>query len=116
MNKISQKINNSSYLYESVAVWANSLNKGDNVGLVVGATAPEELSAVRNIVPDLPLLIPGVGAQGGDLEHSIKVGNSSSIGLINISRSISFAGDLSESAIRSSAESFVSRMNKAIRG
>ena len=112
----SQKINNSSYLYESVAVWANSLNKGDNVGLVVGATAPEELSAVRNIVPDLPLLIPGVGAQGGDLEHSIKVGYSSSIGLINISRSISFAGDLSESAIRSSAESFVSRMNKAIHG
>ena len=112
----SQKINNSSYLYESVAVWANSLNKGDNVGLVVGATAPEELSAVRNIVPDLPLLIPGVGAQGGDLEHSIKVGNSSGIGLINISRSISFAGDLSESAIRSSAESFVSRMNKAIHG
>ena len=48
----SQKINNKSYLYESVAVWANSLNKGDNVGLVVGATAPEELSTVRNIVRD----------------------------------------------------------------
>ena len=110
-----QKINDGLYLYENIAMWANGLNKADNVGLVVGATAPEELTAVRNIVPDLPLLIPGVGTQGGDLEHSVRVGNMSGIGLINVSRSISFAGDLSESAIRNSAEDFVSRMNKAIR-
>jgi orotidine-5'-phosphate decarboxylase len=82
----------------------------------VGATAPEELSAIRSLSPDLPLLIPGVGAQGGDLSHSIRVGNSSSIGIINVSRSISFAGDMSESAIRNSAESYVTKMNIALNG
>ena len=80
----------------------------------MGATAPEELSAIRGFSPDLPLLIPGVGAQGGDLSHSVRVGNSSSIGMINISRAISFAGDMSESAIRNSAESYVSKMNRAL--
>ena len=109
-----KKINNDLYLYQEIALWANKLNEADNVGLVVGATAPEELTAVRDIAPDLPLLIPGVGAQGGDLEHSVRVGNKSSVGLINISRSISFAGDLSESSIRDSAKSFVSKMNEAI--
>ena len=44
----------------------------DNVGLVVGATAPDELDRIRSIVPDASLLIPGVGAQGGDLAHSLK--------------------------------------------
>ena len=112
----SKKLDNDSFLYESVALWANTLNKYNNVGLVVGATAPEELSAVRSISPDLPLLIPGVGAQGGDLSHSIRAGNSSSIGIINISRSISFAGDMSESAIRNSAESYVKKMNIALNG
>ena len=43
------------------------------------------------ISPDLPLLIPGVGAQGGDLEQSVKLGNQSSCALVNISRGISFA-------------------------
>jgi len=112
----SKKLVNDSFLYESVALWANTLNKYNNVGLVVGATAPEELSIIRNLAPDLPLLIPGVGSQGGDLGHSIRVGNSSSIGMINVSRSISFAGDMSESAIRNSAESYVTKMNIALNG
>ena len=112
----SKKLEDDSFLYDSVALWANTLNKNNNVGLVVGATAPEELSAIRSLSPDLPLLIPGVGAQGGDLSHSIRAGNSSSIGIINISRSISFAGDMSESAIRNSAESYVTKMNIALNG
>jgi len=109
-----KKLESDSFLYESVALWANKLNKYNNVGLVVGATAPEELYSIRKLAPDLPLLIPGVGAQGGDLIHSVRVGNSSSIGMINVSRSISFAGDLSKSAIRSSAESYVTKMNRAL--
>ena len=110
----SRKLDDDSFLYKSVALWANTLNKYNNVGLVVGATAPEELSVIRVFCPDLPLLIPGVGAQGGDLSHSIRVGNSSSIGMINVSRAISFAGDMSESAIRNSAESYVAKMNRAL--
>ena len=107
-------IKNNKRLYESVALWANSLNTNDNIGLVVGATAPEELSAVRNIAPELPLLIPGIGEQGGNLEQSIRVGNSTGIGIINVSRSISFAGNLSKSDIRKSAVDYVSRMNEAL--
>tara|TARA_B100000424_G_scaffold271255_1_gene273214 strand:- start:5529 stop:6326 length:798 start_codon:yes stop_codon:yes gene_type:complete len=105
---------NNTTLYESVALWAKSLNKEDNIGLVVGATAPEELSAVRSLAPELPLLIPGIGAQGGDLEKSIRVSNSTGIGIINVSRSISFAGNLSKSEIRKSAITYVSKMNEAL--
>ena len=110
----SKKLEDDSFLYKRVALWANTLNKYNNVGLVVGATAPEELSAIRGFSPDLPLLIPGVGAQGGDLSHSVRVGNASSIGMINISRAISFAGNMSELAIRKSAESYVAKMNRAL--
>ncbi|HIA94460.1 MAG TPA: orotidine-5'-phosphate decarboxylase [Candidatus Marinimicrobia bacterium] len=101
-------------LYLKVAEWANGLNEKDNIGLVVGATAPEELTHIREISPDLSLLIPGVGAQGGDLEHSVKVGNQTGVGLINVSRGISFAGDMSENAIRSAAEDYLNQMRKAI--
>ena len=97
-------------LYERVAIWANGINAKDNVGLVVGATAPEELTRIRKIAPDLSMLIPGVGAQGGDLEHSVRVGNQTSVGIINVSRGICFAGDHSGSAIRNAAESYVAKM------
>lgn len=103
-----------SSLYEKVAHWANGLNENNNVGLVVGATAPEELSKVREISPDLSLLIPGVGAQGGDLDHSLTVGNQTGVGLINVSRSISFAGDMSEIDIRSAAEEYVQGMRQSV--
>ena len=103
-------------LYEKVAAWAGALNDKDNVGLVAGATAPEELTRIREIVPDLSLLIPGVGAQGGDLEHSVRVGNQSGVGIINVSRGICFAGDHSTSAIRSTAESYVSQMKTVLHG
>ena len=108
-------LSDDSKLYEKVAMWANGLNDKNNVGLVVGATAPEELTRIREISPDLSMLIPGVGAQGGDLEHSVKVGNQSSVGLINISRGISFAGDMSEKAIRSAAEEYVNKMRNCIK-
>ena len=108
-------LSDDSKLYEKVAMWANGLNDKNNVGLVVGATAPEELTRIREISPDISMLIPGVGAQGGDLEHSVKVGNQSGVGLINISRGISFAGDMSEKAIRSAAEEYVNKMRNCIK-
>ena len=64
-------------------------NKNKNCGLVVGATYPEELKKVRQMAPDLPFLIPGVGAQGGDIQKVFE--NSGPSSLINISRSVIFA-------------------------
>jgi len=80
-------------VYEKVAALADLWNRNDNVGLVVGATAPEELEAVRGLVPDLPFLVPGVGAQGGDAEAAVEYGLADGVGLVNSSRGIIFAGE-----------------------
>jgi orotidine-5'-phosphate decarboxylase len=84
-------------LYERVAALAELWNRNDNVGLVVGATAPEELAEVREQVPDLPFLVPGVGAQGGDAEAAVEHGlvevDGVDVGLVNSSRGIIFAGE-----------------------
>jgi orotidine-5'-phosphate decarboxylase len=71
-----------------------------SVGLVVGATYPEQLAAVRGRVGDQPILLPGVGAQGGDLAASLQVGrNSVDTGLIcSASRSVLFASSGSDYA------------------
>ena len=91
-------------LYEVVARravedWATRAN----VGLVVGATKPEELRRVREIVGDLPLLVPGVGAQGGDASAVVRNGRTTDgTGLIvNSSRAIIYAasgGDYADAA------------------
>ena len=78
-------------LYQTVARRVKAWNTNDNCGLVVGATKPAEIKTIRGIVGDLPLLIPGVGAQGGDLELSVKYGGRR--GIINASRSIIYADD-----------------------
>lgn len=81
------------HLYERVADLAAEWNDRDNVGLVVGATASDELEMVRDRVPDLPFLVPGVGAQGGDAEAAVEFGLADSVGLVNSSRGIIFAGE-----------------------
>lgn len=70
-------------------------NANDNCMLVVGATYPEELRQVRALVGDMPLLVPGIGAQGGDVEATVKAGlDSQGRGLIlNSARGIIFADD-----------------------
>jgi len=55
-------------LHERVARLATRWGPGGTVGLVVGATAPEELATIRRVAPGLPFLVPGVGAQGGAIE------------------------------------------------
>ncbi|MEF8851648.1 MAG: orotidine-5'-phosphate decarboxylase [Haloarculaceae archaeon] len=80
-------------VYERVAELAADWNEHGNVGLVVGATAPEELEEVRETVPDLPFLVPGVGAQGGDAEAAVAYGLADGVGLVNSSRGIIFAGE-----------------------
>ena len=62
------------FLFEMVAHKANQWNTHDNIGLVVGATYPEELRLIRQSYPDMPLLIPGIGTQGGDLASTVRYG------------------------------------------
>jgi len=75
-------------------------NKNKNCMLVVGATYPEEMKKIRNIAPDMTFLVPGIGAQGGDLESVMKFGsNSEGLGLIiNSSRGIIFSENPKEEA------------------
>ena len=62
-------------LYEHIAAQAQGpWNKNGQLGLVVGATYPEEIARVRQLAPTLPLLIPGVGAQGGDAVATVRAG------------------------------------------
>ena len=101
---------NGKRLFETVAEYCAGLNKNDNVGLVVGATVPKEIDIVRQHAPGLPLLIPGVGVQGGELQASLTAGNTNGVALINVSRGISFAGDQSFEAINIAAKDYIDKM------
>ena len=100
-------------LYEHVAKLAQGpWNLNGQLGLVVGATYPAEIERVRSLAPTLPLLIPGVGAQGGDAVATIKAGyrqtNGATTGavIVNSSRAILYAssGDDFAQAARKEAE------------
>lgn len=87
-------------LYARVARLAGSWGPGGTVGLVVGATAPAELANVRAIAPGLAFLVPGVGAQGGDVEAVLEAGPATAPDrrswpggglLVNVSRGIADA-------------------------
>ena len=83
-------------LFQRVAQQATDhWNENLNVLLVVGATYPEELAQIRGIVGDMPLLIPGIGAQGGDVQATLQAGlRADGLGLIiSSSRGIIYAGD-----------------------
>lgn len=86
--------------YEVVAQHVKDWNTNGNCAVVVGATYPEELKTVREIVGDMPILVPGIGVQGGDLEATIKNGlNSQKQGLIiSSSRGIIFADNPKQAA------------------
>lgn len=85
-------------LYEHLARLAQTeWNKNGQLGLVVGATYPEEIERVRELAPTLPLLIPGVGAQGGDAAATVKAGwrgdaqGSTGPIIVNSSRAVLYA-------------------------
>ena len=82
-------------MYEHVAITATKWNDNGNVGLVVGATYPDELERVRDLCPDMPILIPGVGTQEGSLERSVAVGidEHGRNAIVNASRGVIYAGD-----------------------
>ncbi len=87
-------------LFEIVAEKARQWNKHGNVGLVVGATYPEELRRIRQLCPDMWLLVPGVGVQGGEVEATVKNGVDEHGGkaIINSSRQILYASGGSDFA------------------
>ncbi len=92
-------------VYMRLARGLSELPARGNLGLVVGATAPEQLGSVRRVCPDAPILIPGVGAQGGDLEESVRHGVDANgrLAIINSARGIIYASsgpDYAEAARR----------------
>ena len=86
-------------LYEWMAIRSSEWNTNGNLGLVMGATSPDQLRTVRRRCPGMPILIPGIGAQGGELEAAVKNGIARSADgqaaslnvLINSARGIIFA-------------------------
>jgi orotidine-5'-phosphate decarboxylase len=101
-------------LYEKIVRKAKQWNTHQNIGLVIGATHPIELKTVRKIVPDMPILIPGIGKQGGDLRSGIRFGcdKHGQLALINASRSILYASSGKDFAEAARAEA--ARMVKEI--
>jgi len=90
-------------LYLHVAkLAAQKWNSSGQISLVVGATFPEEIAKVRAIVGDMPLLIPGIGAQGGDIDATVKAGRIAGAPgtgmIINSSRAILYASSGSDFA------------------
>ena len=83
------------HVYEKVASLASKWNRNDNLGLVVGATQPEAMQRVRTIAPELWILAPGVGVQGGELDAALQSGlRPDGMGLlVTISRGISRSTD-----------------------
>lgn len=99
------------YVAEKVAYW----DKEQNLGLVVGATHPEQLADIRKAAGDCPILIPGVGAQGGSLDLAARAGTDDfkKLALINVSRSIIYAssGDDFDKMARAEVERLNSKIN-----
>ena len=106
-------------LFERVAEGALAWNRRGNVGLVVGATYPDDLATVRSICPLMPVLLPGVGAQGGALRASVAAGVDSSGRnlVVSSSRGILYASRdpaRFQEAARSAAEELRGKINQAL--
>jgi orotidine-5'-phosphate decarboxylase len=104
-------------LFVHVARRAVSWDRHGTLGLVVGATYPADVAAVRQVAPRAPILLPGVGAQAGDLERSVQAGMDADGGgaIVNASRTILYASNGSDwqSAARAEASRLRSAINAA---
>lgn len=104
-------------LYLKIAQKVQEWNIHNNCGLVVGATQGEALATIRAIVPQMWFLVPGIGAQGGDLKTVIKLGSSSAKNpklVINVSRNVIYASsgkDFAQAAAKNAAD-FREQINK----
>ena len=89
-----QRLQSGDLLYEHIARLAQGpWNRNGQLALVVGATFPAEIERVRELAPTLPLLIPGIGAQGGDARATVRAGwrHNAPI-IVNSSRAVLYAG------------------------
>nr|WP_229521158.1 orotidine-5'-phosphate decarboxylase [Massilia sp. IC2-477] len=106
-------------LYQHVAeLVATKWNRNGQLALVVGATFPEEIAQVRKLVGDMPLLIPGVGAQGGDVEATVKAGRTANGAgmMINSSRAILYAAPQAGEDFAAAARRVAMETRDAING
>jgi orotidine-5'-phosphate decarboxylase len=107
-------------LFERIArLAAGEWNRNGQLGLVVGATFPAEIARVRELAPSLPLLIPGVGAQGGDAEATVRAGwRAGGPIVVNSSRAVLYAsaGDDFAAAARRAAEATRAQLERARSG
>lgn len=102
-------------LYKKVLDTSKTYKNAENLMYVVGATKAEYLSEIRKIVPDSFLLVPGVGAQGGNLEEVCSYGMSDNIGLlINSSRGIIYASKEKDFAVAAAKEAGVLQNQMAL--
>ena len=103
-------------LYLRVVRDAQRWRRAATLGFVVGATAPEQLRKVRQLAPQAQLLIPGIGAQGGDLASAVRDGSRAGGGglLISASRSLLYASSGSNfaTATRHEAERLITEMRR----
>ena len=115
----SQELAGGERLYERVArLAATDWNRSGQLGLVVGATFPAEIARVREIAPTLPLLIPGVGAQGGDAAATVRAGwRTGGPIVVNSSRAVLYAGSGEDfaSAARRAAQASRDELQAAMR-
>lgn len=104
-------------LYEAVAHLSKSWDMNGNIGLVTGATYPSEAQRIREICPDMPFLVPGVGTQGGELEAALSATLDANGGgvLVNSSRGILYASKDSDyaDAARAAAENLRAQIEAA---
>jgi orotidine-5'-phosphate decarboxylase len=104
-------------LYEVVAQHVQSWNEAGNCALVVGATYPQEMRSIRALCPDLPILVPGIGVQGGDVQAIVPaaVDAQGERALFSVSRAILYAdpGSHYASTAASVAQAYREQMNLA---
>lgn len=106
--------NNGQKLYETVIKKAQEWGNPDNLMYVIGATHPSSFADIREMAKEYFFLVPGVGAQGGDMDAVIQYGHNKEIGLlINSSREIIYAGNGEnfQDAVRAKAQEMVGKMS-----
>ena len=111
-NDFQYNLSNNEPLFISVSKFCRDLNDKNNLGIVVGATKSESMNLISDNSKGLSWLIPGIGAQGGNLKSSVKISNKNGIGIINVSRAILYAGDGSIECIKQSAQDYTKEIRK----
>tara|TARA_Y100001980_G_C14553808_1_gene339552 strand:- start:1598 stop:2395 length:798 start_codon:yes stop_codon:yes gene_type:complete len=90
---IQMKVFDDEPLYLSVVKLCKKINVNNNIGIVVGATKYKKMLQIEKNSHGLNWLIPGIGAQGGDIKTSIEISNKSGVGIVNVSRGILYYGN-----------------------